>query len=267
MKRLKSTHLLMLSVLLVVFACKKAKNLKIDETPPPKPSAPKTYVPVKFETAGSSLILKYKDLTSLLSEIADANGNKTVFTYTQERQPFKLEKYRNEKLFYVVYYEQSDKKTTSKARAFGYNVMGVFTPVNVYTLTNNDQQKIKQLDYYDLDNKLTNTYSLFYSASGNLSEMNARAHPGSTTMTTYTFDQQKGISRYISHSELFAFESEHWFFLCPGNNILNVMNEKTPQKNISVKYEYNENGYPSTAIITSNDRTQNIKITYKQLET
>lgn len=267
MKRLKSTHLLMLFVLPMVFACKKSKNLKIDETPPPKPMNTHIYVPVRFETAGSGLVLKYKDLTSLLSEISDANGNKTVITYTQEQHPFKLEKYRNGKLFYVVYYEQPDKKTTSKARAFGYDVMGVFTPVNSYTLIHNDQQKIRQLDYYDLNIKLTNTYSMLYTTSGNLSEMNATEHPGSTTMTTYTFDQQKGVSRYISHSELLAFESEHWFFLCPGNNILNVMNEKMPQKNMSVKYEYNENGYPSTAIITSNGRTQNIKITYKQLET
>lgn len=267
MKGLKYTHFLLLSILVIFFSCKKTKSLKKDDTPPPRPAETTNYIPVKFETGNYSLVLKYKDKTSLLSEITDQRGNKTVITYTEEQLPFKLEQYKNDKLFYIVYYEQPDKKVTSKVKIFDFNAAtGGFTPLSSYTLMHNEQQKINKLEYYNTRNKLTDTYTFLYSASGNLQEMNAMPHPGPATITTYTFDQGKGISRYIQHNELLVFESDEWFFLCSGNNILSILNQKTPQENISFKYKYNENGYPSTAIITTNGNTETIKITYKQLE-
>lgn len=268
MNSLKYMHFLMFSVLVILASCKKTKNVKINESPPPPPVETHTYVPVKFETPGYRLVLKYKDKSSLLSEIADANGNKTVITYTQEQHPFKLERYKNDKLFYIVYYEQPDKKLTSKAKIFDFNAAtGGFTPLSSYTLMRNEQQKISKLEYYNTRNKLTDTYTFLYSASGNLQEMNATPHPGHATITTFTFDQGKGISSYIQHNELLAFESDEWFFFCSGNNILNIQHQKTPQDDINFKYDYNENGYPSNVIITSNGNAQTFQITYARLET
>lgn len=265
MKNLK--HLFCLTLTAIIFiACKKNKHQKTPENSQTQPTETYYYIPVKFENDENDLTLKYKDNTAQLIEIADTKGNKTLITYTKEEHPLKLEKYRNGILLNVVYYELPDKKTISVAQQFNYDpITRSFTPLSSFTLTYNEQQRIHTINYYDKTVNLIKTHRFSYVVFGNISENTITPHTGSATVTNYTSDQKKGINSHINYSELFALEAEHWFFLCSVNNILNSINQKSPQENINFKYEYNENGYPSNMTMTKNNNTQHIKIIYKQM--
>jgi|GEM_PF-1884601 len=266
MKRLKYSIFLILSVFMTLTSCKKSKQLKPDEVPVPPPTETHQYIPVKFESADFTLNLKYKENTALLEEITDTDDNKTIITYTTAQHLYKIEKYENGDLFYVVYYELGDKKVISKALMFDYkDLVHSYIPRGFYTITYNEQRKANVFNYYNNNNSLIRTEALLYNGSFNLSEIKTIEHPGTTIITNYTFDQQKGIGSNITNSELLASELEYWFFLCTNNNFLTTVNQESPKENISFKYEYNEHGYPSNAQFTSNNNTQNIKITYKRL--
>lgn len=267
MKKLKYPVFLILSAFMFVMSCKKSKKLQPDEIPDPNPAESGRYIPVKFEAKGFILNLKYKGNTALLEEITDSDRNKTVITYTTGQQLYKLEKYSNGDLFYVVYYEQGDLKVTNKALLFAYNTLShSYSPSGFYTISYNDQQKMSALNYYNNNNLLIRTDAFSYSRSASLSAINTTTYPGPTDITNYTFDQKKGIGSNIVNSQLLATELEYWFFLCTDNNLLNTANQKSPAENISFNYEYNTNGYPSGVKFTNDNNTQNIRITYKQLD-
>jgi len=268
MNFLKRYHFAALLLLLLVLACKKNQNpesiVRKPEPPPVKPPVSKILVPIKLETTGSTLNLKYKGNTGWLTEISDASGTKTIITYTAEQYPSELEKYKNGNLFYTAYYERADKKTTSKVIMF--ETKGSFyTPLGSYTLGYNSLQQFNEVKYYSHNEQLTKTRTLSY-ISGNLSEESSTTPPGSADRNTYTFDQKKGISSHITYNQILAFEHEHWFLYCTSNNILSLQNQKSPLENISFSYEYNEDGYPSKMTITKNNSVQHIKITYKAIE-
>lgn len=281
MKNLKSPHFLILCASFVLLSCKKEKkpNVEITELVVPNPTEneePDTegtepypiekgmYVPSKLEGSGLTLSFKYKANTALLAEISDGNNNRTVISYTASQLPQKLEKYSNGKLFYIVYYEQADKKTTNKALTFTHKEKPTnSTPTGSYTLTYNDQQKISSINYYNNSNNLINTTSLSYTESLSLSEMVTTA-PINTT--AYTFDNKDGITSHIPFSDLFALEVDYWFLLCNGNNLLTIRNQKAPEQNINISFEYNENDYPSSATLTNDKSSETVKITYERLE-
>jgi hypothetical protein len=268
MNILKHYHFAAFFLLLLVFACKKSQNqhepvIRKPEPEPGKPQASKILVPVKFETTGLTLNLKYKENTGLLTEISDASGTKTVISYTAEQYPSELEKYKNGKLFYTAYYERADKKTTSKILMFETKD-SFFTPLGSYTLGYNNLQQLNEVKYYSHNEQLTKTRTLSYT-SGNPLDETITNQPGSSDGNAYTFDQKKGISSHVNYSQILALEYEHWFLYCTSNNILSLQNQKSPLENISFSYEYNEDGYPSKMTITKNKITQHIKITYRAI--
>lgn len=267
MKRLRYSIFLILSVIISLTSCKKSTKLIPDKIPDPKPTETGKFIPVKFEADDFTLVLKYKEHTALLTEISDSDDNKMVITYTTEQDLYKLEKYSNGRLFYIVYYQRVDRNPTSKALLFDYNdLLNRYNPHGFYTITYNEQQKISEVNYYDNSNVLIAKNALSYAASKNPSEMTTSEYPGSTTTTKYTFDNGKGICNNVVNSELLASELAYWFFLCTNNNMLSTSDQQSPQENISFNYEYNENGYPSIVKITSDEGTKNIKITYKRLD-
>jgi hypothetical protein len=267
MKRLRYSIFLILSVIMGLASCKKSKKLIPDKIPDPKPTETGKFIPIKFEASDFTLNLKYKENTSLLTEITDSEANKTIITYTKELDLYKLEKYNNDRLFYIVYYQQVDQNPTSKALIFDYDdLLNRYNPRGFYSISYNEQQKIAAINYYNNSNGLIAANVMSYGASKNLSAMNITDYPGSTTTTKYTFDQKQGICSNVTNSELLAPELEYWFFLGASNNILSTMDQQSPKENTSFNYEYNENGYPSTVKITSDEATKNINITYKRLD-
>lgn len=265
---MKYVFFVILSAFFAFSSCKKANNHSGTEADLPSEEKKYAYLPIKFEMATSLLTLTYKGNTTLLSEIADDQGHKTVISYTGEQRLLKLEKFNDEKLFYVVYYESSDKKTIGAAQTFDYNPVNMrYTPLSSYHLFYDKQQQIRTINYYEKNINLTKTLELSYSTSGNLSERTTTPVSGIRSILKYTFDQQRGICNQISHLGLLAFEAEHWFFLCTFNNIIDSTDQASPSEAINFKYEYNENGYPSMVTIHKNGQYQNIRITYKRIET
>lgn len=267
MKNTSHHHLLTLFALLCIVACKKNKVSKFEISGPESPREIKRLVPVKFESAGLTLNLRYKDNTALLTEIDEGGGNKIVMDYTAASHPAKLEKYKNGRLFYIAYYVLDEKKKAGKALTFDYdNLSHNYTPTGFYTLSYNDLELLHTIHYYNQTDNLGNTCTRSYSNSGSLSEMQLNNNQGPENKMTYTFDQKKGISSLIPYNQLFTLEGDHWFLFCSSHNMLSCLNQKSPLENISFLYEYNEDGYPSKVSIGKNKSTQSIKITYKTLE-
>lgn len=269
MQNLQRTIIIMACAINVLFSCKKPKQQKTDIPSPVKPieTVKHNYVPVKFEGPGMQLNLKYKDQTGLLTEIADQEENTlALITYTDSQLPYKMEKYRNGKLFYVVYYIQEDKKVTSKALPFDFNPLtNNYTPLGFYMLTYNIQQKINAVGYYNRVNKLTHSVKLSYTDEV-LSESSTVDDTGEQQTMTYNFDHKTGISSCVSYADLFAFELNYWFFLFKENNILIIQTKEAAKETVKIQYEYNEQAYPSNILMISNGTRQNIKITYKSID-
>lgn len=270
MKSLKFPHFVIL-VAFIVLSCKKEKTHLPTKEEPVLPGPVETipvekglYIPIKIEGSDLSLSFKYKEHTPLLTEISGTDKSKVVISYTAQQNPQKLEKYKENKLIYVVYYEQPDKKTTHKAMTFEHKEKpSTFSPIGAYQLTYNEQNKISTVNYFNNSNVLIKTDNLLYTASLNLSTLNT-VNPAN--LITYTYDQKNGISSHIPYMELLTLEIEHAFLCCSNNNIITSQNKQHPEKNIEVDYEYNENDYPSSMTIANNQLKKTFKIIYKRQE-
>ncbi|MNH32390.1 hypothetical protein D3C79_928280 [compost metagenome] len=106
------------------------------------------------------------------------------------------------------------------------------------------------------------TSNLHYTESLNLAEISSIT----SKTNSYTYDLKNGISSNIPFSDLFTLQLEHWFLQCKNNNLTTMLSQEAPQNNMDFSYEYNDNGYPSTAILTNAKNKQSITITYKRLE-
>jgi hypothetical protein len=261
-------HVLVLFALLSILACKKNKPLKKEVSKDEEPVV-KILIPVKFESTGLTVNLKYKENTALLTEITGTDGNKTIISYTNDLHLSKLEKYKNEKLYYSVYYEKDSKQSVNKAVLFEYNDLSHnYTPKGFYTLAYNDQHQLTEIKYYNTNatNNLIKADTRTYSSSGNLSASNILNYPDLANAVGYSFDNKKGISSHVVQSPLLALESEHWFLVSSVNNILGYTSQKVIAENVGFSYEYNEDGYPSKMVITKNKLSQSLNITYKALQ-
>ncbi|TCC96449.1 hypothetical protein [Pedobacter hiemivivus] len=267
MSNLKHYHFSALFALLLVLACKKNQNTKIEIIAPEPPAVIKKFIPIKLEGSGLIINLKYMENTTLLTEISEAAGVKALIIYDADQYPSILEKYQRDKLIYKTYYRKEDKKTINKMLMFDYNdLQHNFSPIGFYTLSYNNLQQVSTINYYNKSDQLTDTHIQSYTTSGNLSTVNATNNLGSTNVHTYIFDQKNGIASNIRYTQLLAFEFEHWFLSYCINNLLNYRNQKFPLENVDFSYEYNADGYPSKMIITKNKSIQSIKITYKSIE-
>lgn len=268
MNNSKQYQPLLILIVLLILACKKSVPLKKEILKEENPVG-HTLIPLKLESKGLTLHLKYKENTALLTEITSNDGLKTLISYTDGLHLSKLEKYKNEKLYYSVYYEKDSKQSINKVILFKYNDLSHnYTPDGFYLLTYNDSDQLTGINYHNNNstNSLIKSATRIYSLSGNLLAINTLDYPDQANVIEYSFDNKKGISSNISHSYLFALESEHWFLMSSLNNILGYNNQKAIAENVSFNYEYNEDGYPSKMIMTKNGTTQNLTITYKTLE-
>jgi hypothetical protein len=267
----KQQCFLTLVILLLTLSCKKHKPLAEPQLPdlPEEKQFAHIYIPVKLEAIGLTLNLKYKENTTLLTEIGSTDGNKTIISYTSKLQLSKLEKYQNDKLYYTAYYEINDRQQVQRANQFKHDpIFNSFTPVGFYTLAYNDQQQVTEVKYYNSSAtaNFVKSYTRSYHPSQNLASATLLIYPNQTNLLNYSFDSKKGIVSHIAQSTLFALESEHWFLLSALNNILSYSNQTTTIQNTSFDYEYNEAGYPSKMTTTTNKNVQIFKITYKELQ-
>lgn len=260
-------YILALFAILCLTACKKNKVIKMEIPAPEKPQKVKKLIPVKFESAGLTLSLKYKENTALLTELDEGGGNRILIDYTAEAYPSKLEKYKNGRLFYIAYYMLDDEKKATKVLTFDYDdPLGNYTPTGSYTLGYNELGLLQTISYYNDKDDPGNSCIRSYTNSGSLSEIGLNTSQNSWDRMTYTFDQKPGVSGIIPYNQLLTLEVDYWFLFCSDNNILSCLNQKSPLENVNFSYEYNEHGYPSNISISKNKSTQNIKVTYKALE-
>lgn len=258
---------LLLFTALLLPACKKHKATTESPVPEEK-QTDQLFVPVKLETTGLTIILKYKENTARLSSIEDTDGNKINIAYNNKLQLSMLEKYRNNELYYAAYYESNTEKLVQRVNQFEHDpIFNSFTPIGFYTFAYNDHRQLTELKYYNSSstNNLIKICSRAYSSSQNLSAHTSTIYPNQTNLLNYTFDNNKGIVSHISESQWFALEMDYPFLLSSINNILSYSNQKVPGENTSFSYEYNADGYPSKMTITSNKKKQDLKITYRAL--
>nr|WP_162989023.1 hypothetical protein [Pedobacter schmidteae] len=257
-----SNYVLFVMLSLSLLSCKKAIKTNPIAAPVIPTDLTSLYIPIKFETDGLSLSLSYKENTAQLTELTDQNGDKVKISYTTSQLPSKLEHYRNGQLFYVAYFEQQDKKNTNKAVLFDCTAQPlIYTPRGNYLLTY-DEQNISILKYYNNSGNLVYANTWLY-ASGNLSQMSSTNPPGTPSLTTFTFDQKKGISSHIPYTQLFVIELDYWFLRCANNNIVS---QQSTSNQVNYSYEYNDQGYPLKVKISDQKRSQTIKVTYQQLK-
>lgn len=260
----KLPYLSLISMFLLIQACKKNKTKKEDPSQE-KPDA-KIFVPIKFETGKLTIDLRYKENSNLLTEIKSSDGNRIAIAYSNDQQPAKLEKFKNDELYYVVFYEKDNRQMITRATLFDYDdLSGSYTPSGFYSLGYNDNKQAVEVKYHNVQNQPDRLYSRSYHSSGNLDNVAVRNFPDLTTTLNYAFDDKKGIVSNVSHSWLFALESEHWFLSCAINNLLGYSNAKMPAEQTSFSYEYNEEAYPSKMQVTRNKTVQNINISYKEI--
>lgn len=267
MKKFLNYHILTLSAIVCLFACKKDKSSNLERPEPIKPPESRKMVPIKFESAGSTIHLKYKNNTAVLTEIDEGSGNKIVISYTAQGFPGTLEKYKKAELYKIVYFILDDQKKASKAVTFDYDHLSDnYTPTGFYTLAYNELGLIHTIKYFNHNDVLVNTVTKSYTAQGSLTEVNLMTNQGSKNKISYTFDQQKGTSSLIPYIQLFTFEADHWFLFCFNNNMLRSLNQNSPAENIELNYIYNQDGYPTNLKLSKVTSTQNVVITYKTLE-
>ncbi len=284
MKSVKSLQFVALYAFIVLLSCKKEIKLKIDEPKPkievpipnteepipekeepvvPTPIEEGIYIPIKLEANAVIMNLNYKSNSTLLTEILDSDRNKTIITYNATGHPQSLEKYKDGKQLSIDYFFQNDQKITNKVTAYIFNNSNLSIPNGNCIFIYNKQLKISSVNYMDTKQKLIKTSDLQYNESSNLTKISTSSP---VNIITYTYDQKKGISSNISFSDVFALQFEHWFLRCIKNNVLTKLDEDNAKDNIDIKYEYNDNGYPSIATLTQAKNKQTIKITYKRLE-
>ncbi|WP_316810858.1 hypothetical protein [Pedobacter heparinus] len=263
----KYQSVLILLTTLLLPACK--KNKAASENPAPEEKrADQLFVPVKLETTGLAITLKYKENTALLNGIEDTEGNKIALAYNNKLQLSKLEKYRNNKLYYAAYYEYKEEKLAQRVNQFEHDpTFDSFTPIGFYTLAYNDYRQFTELKYYNSNStdNLTKACTRSYGPSQNLSAHTSTIYPNQTNLLSYNFDNKKGMASHIAESQYLALEMEYPFLLSSVNNILSYSNQQMPAENSSFTYEYSAEGYPSKMTISSNKKTQTFKITYKVL--
>lgn len=268
MDRLKKQQcLVILITALLLPACK--KNKAVAENPAPEEKrADQLFVPVKLETTGLTITLKYKENTSLISLIEDSNGNRITIAYNSKLQLSILKKYRNNKLYYAAYYENSGEKLAQRVNQFEHDpVADSFTPIGFYTLAYNEYGQVSEIRYYNSSGtgNPIKTSNWTYSPLQSRATQTLTIYPNQTNLLNYTFDNKKGIASHISESQWIALETEYPFLRGSVNNILSYSNQKMPAENTSCTYEYDTAGYPSKMTINSNKNTQQLKITYKAL--
>lgn len=251
-------------MLLLNTACKKNKALKPEDPPQKEPE--KVCVPVKLETDGLILNLKYKENSNLLNAIEGSDGEKTLISYTAEQKPSKLEKFKNGVLYRTVFYQKDNAQSIKKAVLFNYDhLLDGYIPEGDYTFQYNSNNLPAEIEYHNSAGNPVKLHSMTYHSSGNLTNIGILNYPDQTSAVKYTFDDHKGIATHISNNRLFALESEHWFLLSALNNILSCTRSGNGAEQLSFSYEYNADGYPSKMSITRNKTVQQIKITYKEL--
>lgn len=251
-------------MMLLILACKKNKIQKT-ETPPQK-EPEKVCVPIKLETDGLILNLKYKENSNLLNAIEGSDGEKTLISYTPEQKPSKLEKFKNGVLYRTVFYEKDNMQSIKRAVLFSYDhVLDGYIPQGDYTFQYNNNNLPAEIKYHNSAGNPVKLHGMTYHSSGNLTNVSILNYPDQTSTVKYTSDDRKGIAMHISKNWLFALESEHWFLSSAPNNILSCTRSGTGAEQLSFSYEYDAEGYPSKMSITRNKTVQQIKITYKEL--
>ncbi|HKG08872.1 MAG TPA: hypothetical protein VKB19_20545 [Pedobacter sp.] len=254
-----------LIAVLVIFSagCRKSPvKQEAEKKPDVIETDQKHFIPIKFESDGMTVSLKYLANTAELIEVSGSDGYTIVITY-KNQEPHIFTKSQHQEQYETVDYVV-DKNGILKARLFDDN-----GTVNIHKesyLLFYNQAVLQKLIYYSPAGTLLSEAALQYT-DGNLVSKTITNHSDATQKTlNYTYDTKNGIFKYLNFAGRLLLECRYPFFMDGQNNRLSNSNTKSPAENITYSYQYNDNAYPSLLTVANpGGKQQTFKVTYTEL--
>lgn len=246
--------------LLILYSCKKSRNLQKPATPDVQDQLKKIILPVKFTSNNLEIQLSYDAKTGLLTEIKNSNGEISKITYSKGI-PVKLSKFR-----YTTSLSFSDYEVKENiVRVNSFEKQGnLLTPAGHRTLTRNSTGQVETITNFGADKLMISRTETKYNETS-VPTLDIFTDQNSTRQFDYVFDSKNGIFKNVAHAQLLLIEAGYFFFHHSKNNILKYSTTTTSAENAIYSYKYNTEQYPSELTVTKNNKTQTFKITYMEI--
>jgi len=218
-------------------------------------------VPIRIESTGQTLTLKYSGNTALLTSIEESkNATKGIISYNGNNELLKYNAYENTKSLFSLDYFRDAQQRINNVSKYTHNGK-TSTPGGNYTINYNELNQITSIVSYTNKNIYINTKTLTYDAAANRHSITTS---GSEAKSTFTFDQKNGIFKNVSYAQLISLEFEHKILNSIVNNVL-TMTGIPAKNNYSCTYEYQADDFPAKVTITESGVSTVFTITYKTL--
>ncbi|MBB6498139.1 hypothetical protein [Pedobacter cryoconitis] len=264
MNRVFTKHVPVICLLILSHftSCKKGERAaEIDEKiiPPVVQPSAKILIPIQLGTGKSGMQISYTaDLS--IAKIEYGNGTSMLMTYNAAGQPLTLQRYKGAALISSTDYDFNEKGQViqgSMAVVKGNN----YTETGYYTLSYNSLNQPSEINYYDMNDRLTDKLKKSYNEAGNLI-----GEKGNTEEAKLDYDTKNGLFKHAGYLWLLTLEKEDNLFLSARNNLQQCNFPLKPEKNQTFSYSYNSDNYPETISSTVNGINNTLKVIYKQVK-
>jgi len=259
----KTAILLVLTITNFTVACKKDADKKTTAPDVEKPGAvieEKLLLPIQLGSGNSKITFSYLENHSI-SKIEYADGKTTVMRYNTLGRPVALMRYKNDELYAETDYRYDQNGLLIKGTKI--SVDGIdFHPSGYFTLVYNSDSQLATINYFNVDDKLTDTQQRSYNTAGILVTDKSNT---ASLMVNYVYDEKNGLFKNAKYGWLLALEQENLLFLSSANNIRTVSYPMKTEMNANYSYTYNASNYPETITITLNGKATAYKVSYKEI--
>lgn len=253
--------IILVSVLISSYSCKKNKSFKQDMAPKTEDQSPKIYLPVKFLSDRLEILFLYEGNSAILKEIKDSNGERLTITYqTDFPSTFHKYKYTNS----IGFSDCEQTNTTIKISAFKKSG-NLLTPTGHRLLTKNSTGQITNISHFGTNNVAFAKSDINYANGNPESTIIINLSSGTVNQFNYTYDDNNGIFKHVKHAQLILEESAYFFLHHTSKNILSYsMGTPSPDNSI-YSYKYTLEKYPAELKVVNNNKIQTFKISYQEI--
>ena len=237
---------LCLLLILVSSGCSK-KNKPSPESPVEggeKPQASVNILPIKLEQGQLQISFSYLRNSNLIASIIQSDGTTEKFTYTDKDVLKSYERYRKEELIYLVEYTVDPTGKSIHGAQHLIEAKGkVSSPLGYYDIRLNADNKVADVKWYNLNDKLQKTLLFNYSESGSISTM-VNTSPD-VKPVSFIYDDKNGIFKNTLSCQFLLLENSQTLLYCLKANVIQQSGMTGP---IQFSYTYNKDGYPTTIL-------------------